>query len=216
MNLSQRVNVLAVDLPAHGKSKGKPLSSIEEMASFINQFVVMIVDQLQLQGEVIYVGHSLGGGIGIGIELGIQNPKWLKTLVLITTSAKLNVMEPSFLWSLKNGKMKLDFFERGFSPSSGKELISAILARQGETPIETCYYDFLAGDQFNRKSELDKITSKTLILSGKDDKIMQEGSSKLLSKKIKCSKLVEIENMGHFATLEKPEIIAKEIENFVL
>src|SRR5438309_1591246 len=47
--------VLAVDLPAHGKSGGAPLASIEDMAGWI----VALLDAAKV-GTAALVGHSMG------------------------------------------------------------------------------------------------------------------------------------------------------------
>jgi pimeloyl-ACP methyl ester carboxylesterase len=212
-HFNESVNIIALDMPGHYRSKGTPKQSIEEMATFINSFVEEAISLLHLKGNIVYVGHSLGGGIGI--ELGIRKPEWLKELILVTTSANLNVLEPEFLEKLKQGEMDKSFFIRGFSPSTPIKFLSMMLQRQGTTSIEASLRDFVAGSKFNRMNDLQQITARTLIISGKDDQIMQKDASEILHKGIPNSTLVEVENAGHFITLEHPQKVARIILDFI-
>jgi pimeloyl-ACP methyl ester carboxylesterase len=212
---SEKLNIIALDLPGHYRSEGVPKKSIKEMATFINNFVQKAISDFSLQGDIVYVGHSLGGGIGI--EIGVQqNIDWLKELVLVTTSANLNVLEPEFIEKLKLGEMDEGFFVKGFSPSTSPKLLEAILQRQGTTSVEASYYDFLAGSQFNRMDDLHQITARTLIITGKDDKIIPYEHQKMLHERIPNNTWVQIEKAGHFIILEHPEKVAQTIENFLL
>ncbi len=77
-------NVLAVDLPGHGKTGGKGLSTIEEMADWLNRF-------LRAAGAepAILVGHSMG--TLVALEAAARNPAGVRALALCGTSAKMGV-----------------------------------------------------------------------------------------------------------------------------
>ena len=77
-------NVLAVDLPGHGKSEGPGLGSIGEMADWINRFVGVVGT-----GPVILTGHSMG--TLIALEAAARNPGGVRALALCGTSVKMGV-----------------------------------------------------------------------------------------------------------------------------
>ena len=53
-------NVIAVDLPGHGRSGGAPLATIEAMA----EWTVSVLDTLNIEQAAV-VGHSLGSLIAL-------------------------------------------------------------------------------------------------------------------------------------------------------
>ena len=55
-------NVLAIDLPGHGRSGGKPLASIEAMADWI----VKALDATGIDSAAM-VGHSMGSLVAISL-----------------------------------------------------------------------------------------------------------------------------------------------------
>ena len=55
-------SVLAFDLPGHGRSGGKALSTIEDMASWL----VRAIDAIGID-RVAIAGHSMGGLIALGL-----------------------------------------------------------------------------------------------------------------------------------------------------
>ncbi len=77
-------NVLAVDLPGHGKTGGVGLTSVEDMADWLNRF-------LKAAGvePAILVGHSMG--TLVALEAAARNPTGVRALALCGTSAKMGV-----------------------------------------------------------------------------------------------------------------------------
>ena len=74
--LSKNYRVIAVDLPGYGKSqKGDYPYSM----SFYADQIKNLIEELKLK-NVVYVGHSMGGQIGI--KLAIKYPEILSKLVL--------------------------------------------------------------------------------------------------------------------------------------
>ena len=73
-------NVLAIDLPGHGRSAGEPLASIEQMADW----TVKVLDARQTDAAAI-IGHSMGSLVAL--EAGARFPQraWLLGLIGIST-----------------------------------------------------------------------------------------------------------------------------------
>src|SRR5438093_4526213 len=70
------MNAIAVDLPAHGRSGGDPLTSVEELADWLRD----VVDALDVR-EAIVVGHSLGA-LG-ALECAGRFPERVRRLALL-------------------------------------------------------------------------------------------------------------------------------------
>jgi pimeloyl-ACP methyl ester carboxylesterase len=76
--------VVALDLPAHGRSEGEALTSIEAMALW----VVELLRTLEIEQAAV-VGHSMGSLVAM--TLAALHPQYVKKLVLLGTSAPMPV-----------------------------------------------------------------------------------------------------------------------------
>lgn len=207
-------NYIAIDLPGHFRSNGNPRKTIGAYAEFINDFVLAIMKEFKLVDNFTYVGHSLGGAIGI--EVGVRQYSWLNSLILVATSSDFtSVSSPEFLERLKNGELDLSFYQRGFSPASPSAYYDAMVSRLGLVSIETTYADFYATSLFDNTNRLNDIKVDTLILSADDDQIMPSSAGSVLSEGIERNKWIQVANAGHFIILEQPEILANAIQSFV-
>ncbi|HEX2420930.1 MAG TPA: alpha/beta hydrolase, partial [Acidimicrobiia bacterium] len=72
--------VAPLDLPGHGDDGGEPLSTVEEMASWVAG---------QIEGPAALVGHSMGGLIAL--ELARTRPDLVDRLILSGTSTSIQV-----------------------------------------------------------------------------------------------------------------------------
>ncbi len=79
-------NVIAVDLPGHGRSAGEPRASIEDMSDWI----VELLDALQLQQAAI-VGHSLGSLVAL--DCAARHPDRVRAVVLVGSTAPMPVSD---------------------------------------------------------------------------------------------------------------------------
>ena len=77
-------NVAAPDLPGHFLSRGEPLTSIGEQA----RFVLALMDELGVD-QAVFVGHSMGGLIGL--EISRVAPRRVAGLVFVATAAAIPV-----------------------------------------------------------------------------------------------------------------------------
>jgi pimeloyl-ACP methyl ester carboxylesterase len=211
--ISPNINVIAVSLPEHGASEGQSQTKISKYAHFMNSFVKQVKEQEHLKGDIVYVGHSMGGAIGI--DLATKHPKWMKQLVLITTSAEIHVPQ-WFLDELKEGKYDQAYYQLGFAPQDPPALLDILMSKVQLMPTEVAYNDFSATNGFNDVSKLNKIKADTLIIGGTEDRMMPEGSSQLLHEKIRHSSLVMVDGASHFITMEQPSKVASLINDFVL
>ncbi|TAN55729.1 MAG: alpha/beta hydrolase [Rhodospirillales bacterium] len=89
------LNVLAVDLPGHGRSEGTAFSSIAEYASWVARFL----DAAGLDKAGL-AGHSLGALIGL--ETAAQFPERTARLTLLGAATRMPV-HPDMLASAKEG-----------------------------------------------------------------------------------------------------------------
>jgi pimeloyl-ACP methyl ester carboxylesterase len=94
-------NVLAVDLPGHGKSAGAPPRLVEEAAGF----VIALLDALGIQSAML-AGHSFGSLIAI--EAAARAPARITHLALLGTAAPMTVSPTLLEASLKEPLKAID------------------------------------------------------------------------------------------------------------
>lgn len=213
-HLEGKFNSVMIDLAGHYRSKGTAKMSIEAHADFINELVLTLKETFDLPNDFVYVGHSLGGAIGI--EVATRNYDWLTQTILIATSPDFTeVSSPEFLEGLKNGHMDLDFYKKGFSPATPSVYYDVLVSKLSDVAIESVYADFYGTSLFNATDKLKDIQSETLIISANDDYIMPKNASKILADNIKNVTWLQVADAGHFIVTEKPAVVAEMINNFV-
>lgn len=215
---NSREHIIILDLPGFGKSdKPKTKYSIEF-------FTKQILDFFKLLGynEVILIGHSLGGMIAQYIT--IQNPKLVKKLILISTTAIISQ-------SIKN-KFKLFWLNLIFKliyKNFLKNIIKQIISIKKENrEFKRLYNNALKIpksvvlstfknmiSKFNLNEELSEIYQPTLILYGNEDKIISKSMIKYLDDLIPTSKIYIIENSPHRVMVENHVKVNKIIDDFI-
>ncbi len=202
-------NLVIPDLPGHNKSTGNGCRTIEEYSSFLKDFV----DTLDL-GDLILIGHSMGGGI-----VQVFTLKWphrVCALVLVGTGSRLRVARET-LWSVEN-----DFETfcrvaptRAFSGSAPKELKEAFVETILKTPQSVIHQDLLACDDFDITEGISSIEVPTLIISADEDILTPVKYGEYLHGKIKGSRFYVIRGAGHFMMQEKPEEFNRILMDFL-
>lgn len=211
---SDDFNYVALDMPGHLRSGGELRYSIDDNADFINDFVKALQKKYNLKNDFTLVGHSFGGAV-TG-EVATRHYDWLKSVVLVGTSSDFTqVSSPEFINDLSNGVMDLDFYHRGFSPSTPSYYFDGLVNAVSRVSIQAAYADFYSTTLYNNTDNFKNINKDTLIIQGNDDIIMPQGAAELMHEKIKHSTLLKLDNAGHFITTEKPTEVANAIQNFL-
>src|SRR5512145_1577428 len=83
--LAKSMEVILVDLPGHGRSRGDGCESVEEYRDEIYRII-----KESNMGKVYVAGHSLGGAITLSLALAC--PDIVRGVVLIGTGARLRVL----------------------------------------------------------------------------------------------------------------------------
>lgn len=79
-------NVIAVDLPGHGRSAGDPKATVEDMSDWI----VSVLDALQVAQAAI-TGHSLGSLVAL--DCAARHPQRVRAVALVGTTTPMPVSE---------------------------------------------------------------------------------------------------------------------------
>jgi pimeloyl-ACP methyl ester carboxylesterase len=204
-------DVLAIDLPGHGASRGEEKETISSyMAS-----VLELMDYLKI-GEAVIAGHSMGSAIAQ--RLSLNSPERVRGLILIGAGAKLSV-HPKLIQYCHSERTYPEavsqVMEWSFSPEAEKRLVELARDRMTEVPASVLLADFKACDAFDVRNDVQEIKQPALVICGEDDQMTPERFSQFLVDKLALAHLAIIPHAGHMVMLEQPEIVAQLIKDFL-
>lgn len=191
---------LFIDLPGHGTNRSPIPGSIEEYADTLNE---TYGDQ-----ELIVVGHSMGGMIGM--EMAARN-KNVKGLVLATSHYRLPV-HPHILVELRRGKFPEWFFYASYTKEADPELINQEKVELAYNPLHVTLSDFEACNRYNGKEALVGLDIPILAVYGTKDKLVpREASEQLLALHPRVQ-IEKIEGGSHYVILEQPDLFVQALK----
>lgn len=210
--LSKDFDCIAIDLPAFGQSETPQTPwGVEQYANFLNIFI----ENLGLE-KVVLVGKSFGGRVAI--YFAYKYPDKLSKLVLVSAAG---VEGKSFLTRVKilaakNFKFVLKCF--GVNPQSFyKNNVGRIFCKIFKINREESFYKLEVKKlvtSLNLSFYCRRIRVSTLIVWGKEDKVLPLKVGKKLHNLIKSSRLVVI-NGGHNAHIEYSDEFNAALVEFV-
>ncbi|PJZ45896.1 alpha/beta fold hydrolase [Leptospira brenneri] len=223
-HLPDRFRVVAPDLPGFGESdKPEGISYTQEaQADRLNQFA----EALGLEHFHI-AGNSMGGGIA-GI-FAAKYPNKVKTLILFD-NAGIKSPTPSEMQTIEMAGNPSPLLLT--SPEDFDRLISFTFVKPPYLPsfLKTYFANkSFANRDWNAsilkqirkegyflEKELEEIKSPTLVIWGKEDKVIHHSVTEVLKKKIKTKlEIVILENMGHAPMIEDPNLSAQIVQNWI-
>jgi pimeloyl-ACP methyl ester carboxylesterase len=204
-------NVVAVDLPGHGRSNATLCSSVETMAEqVLKQLDTIGIDQF------IPVGHSMGSLIGL--ELSAIAPQRVPALCLVGTSAPMKVSD-ALLNLIRddeaaaiaqiNAWSNSTIAQRPGNPGPGfSTYVQNLRLMERQTP-GVLLNDFLACNAYTQGPErAAKFDKPCLIIQGASDAMTPlKAAAKLQQLFPKPAQLVAIEKAGHAVMAERPDAV---------
>jgi pimeloyl-ACP methyl ester carboxylesterase len=207
-------NVLAVDLPGHGRSAGEPLETIEEMADWL----IDVLDAAGL-GKAAVVGHSLGSLVAVAVAA--RHPERIRALALVGTTVPMPVSE--FL--LDNAKQdKHDAIEMlnywGFSKSAqlggnatpGNWMLGSGLRLMEKAGPGVIYNDLKACNEYvGGLGHAANIKCPALLILGERDMLTPVRSAQKLADAIPGAEQVVLAGSGHALLAEQPDPVLDQL-----
>ncbi len=225
--LSENNELIIFDYRGVGNSTGHPDKSTKEMATDI----IQLMDSLKIKKANI-LGWSLGSFVGeivaesypqrvnklilvstaLGGDQGIEGSTQIANAIQQNLGGSWEHVYVPFLFTTEESKnnylMRIrlsQFF--GESPAGPDEVIDAKFAIELALSNKT--------DENKRNLYLSSITSSTLIISGKEDKLVPPANSERTAGYISNSKVVIIPQAGHAVLFEKASDVARLIDEFL-
>ena len=211
-------NALAVDLPAHGKSGGTALESVEALADWIPEFLDAAgVEQAAL------VGHSMGS-LAV-LECAARHPGRVTKLALVGAAAPMPVAEMLLDAAKRNDHVACELIT-GWSYSPGKQLGGSqvpgmwltgnALRLLERTPPGVLYADLSACNQYAAgEASAAKIRCPVLAIVGARDLMAPAKNARGLIAAFADARVVTIPDCGHALMAEQPDAVLDALRAFL-
>ncbi len=199
-------SVLAIDLPGHGRSEGKPLETIGAVADWLTA----LLDAAGVEAAAL-VGHSMGAMVAL--EAAARYPKRVRALALCGCAAEMSVNADLLKAGLDGEHAAFEFItawgigrraQQGGAEAPGTWTTGAALrllehGRKGVVGI-----DLRACDNYkDAVAAVAKTTCPTLLVLGAADRMTPPKAAETLMA-IPGARRIVLENAGHMMMAEQP------------
>lgn len=205
-------NVLAIDLPGHGRSAGEPPRSVEEGA----QWVLDLLDAAGLQKAAL-VGHSFGSLIAV--EAAGRAPGRISHLAMVGTASPMRV-SPALLEASVGAPMQAIDMVNTFSHSmlapppsalgpgtwlygGSRALMRRVLASNPR--VNVFHTGFKACDDYRGgEAAMDRVACAVLFILGNNDQMTPPKAAQPLVARARQGRVVRLP-AGHSLMTESPD-----------
>src|SRR5580698_7497215 len=201
-------SVLAPDLPGHGRSSGRPLHTVADMADW----TAALLDAAGAT-KARLVGHSMGSLIAL--ETAAQHPAKVSALGLIGTAATMTVGPDLLKAAEANDHAAVDMVSiwgLGFQAELGGSLAPGLWMHSGaQRVLEQCrpgvlYNDLNACNAHQHALEAAaKVTVPVTLILGERDMMTPAKAGKALAAAIPNARTVVLPGAGHMMMVERPD-----------
>ncbi len=207
-------NVLALDLPGHGRSAGPALTAVPAMADW----VAKVLDAAKI-GRASFVGHSMG--TLISLDCAARYPQRVERIALIATAYPMKVGD-AFLDAAKRNSY--DAFDMstiwghapqvplGGNPNPGMWMYGDTQARLERLAPGVLHADLKACNDYAFAGD---VKCPALLILGKRDVMTPPRAAKGLQEKIPTATTVVIDFSGHSLMAEAPDATLDALIDFL-
>jgi pimeloyl-ACP methyl ester carboxylesterase len=239
---NQDFKVLASDIRGHGFSTRERTSLVASWDIFIKDLELLV--KSISKPPVIGIGHSIGGYFtyaaaalypGLFSKLILLDPIIYPSKTLWSSAIIRTLGLSGYHWLPKTTRSKKSEFDskqdaldhylgKGMFKSWNHEFVEAFVdtAIEQDTAVS---YELCCNPEFeaqiyetlplNTWSHLSNIDIPVMVVRGENSHMFHRSSGQKLNKKIKNSKFIELDSLGHFLTMEDPDRIIETILPFL-
>jgi pimeloyl-ACP methyl ester carboxylesterase len=207
-------NVLAVNLPGHGRSKGPAKASVEALAAWL----LALLDAAGVERAML-VGHSMGSLVAL--EAAYQAPARVSKIAMLGTTYPMKVSDALLETSKNDEPAAIDMVniwshsmraQNPACPSAGvstmgasRRLMQRMSQRSSQDPPAHLFHtDFAACNAYaNGETAARALQCPVLFIFGSKDMMTPARSTKLLTSAIPHGKIVNVD-AGHSLMAEQP------------
>jgi pimeloyl-ACP methyl ester carboxylesterase len=218
--LSETCQVVAVDLIGFGLSdKSVNLDySKQNMADLVHQLMRRLGHE-----RYSVLAHSMGGEVAL--NLAYANPAAVSNLILLDSAGLTDLQQgyrPALPSWLIDGIFKNYLVQRLYFPVTvynrqyaGRDAFDRFFFFNNQIPAATLGKLTADNDSGRLAGVLDQIRQPTLIIWGRNDRIIPLEQGVALAASLPDSRLVVLDDCGHLPYLEKPDHVLAEILGFL-
>lgn len=197
-------NVLALDLPGHGRSEGPPIPTIAGMADW----VLGVLDAHDIATAAI-VGHSMGALVAL--EAANRRPERIERIACIGVGYPMKVSEAFLDAARRNDPTAFDMetiwghaaqVPLAGNPNPGMWMYGDVLARLGRLAPGVLYSDLKACNEYT--SDFANVRCPVLLILGRRDVMTPPRAASLLQK-LPTARTELVELSGHSLMAEAPD-----------
>lgn len=210
-------NVLAVDLPGHGRSCGEVLDSIAALADWIPD----LLDALGVDKAAL-VGHSMGSLAAL--EAAARHPSRVEKLALLGCAVPMAVSEHLLAAARDKPESAYRMINQwshalglGGNTVPGLWQPGASLALMRRSRPGSLYVDLANCNSYQDGLEAAaKVTCPALIVSARRDLMTPPRAAQALAQTLKDARQVNVEGAGHSMMAEQPDPVLDALRSFLL
>ena len=211
-------NVYALDLPGHGHSDGKALTSVDALADWL----IAVLDALDI-AKASLVGHSLGSLIAL--ETAARASKRIEKVALLATAAPMTVSGELLAAASANDHIALEMIN-SWSFSAPRQLggnrwpgvwmtVNAIRLMERMRP-NVLHADLSAcNDYANGLKAAATVRCPALVLLGGRDAMAPPRAARELAKTLADARVVTLAECGHAMMSEEPDAVLDALRRFL-
>ncbi|MES2901909.1 MAG: alpha/beta hydrolase [Pseudomonadota bacterium] len=213
-------NVLAVDLPGHGRSTGAALVRVEDMAAWI----LALMDAAGVQ-QALLAGHSMGSLVAL--EAAFMAPERVSDLAMLGTTYPMKVSDALLDSAKHNEQAAIDMVNifshstmahkpscpgPGFSVMGGARRLMQRMS--AINPAQLFHTDFSACNAYaNGQAAAESVQCPVLFIFGSKDMMTPARSTKTLTAAIRHGRVVTVD-AGHALMAEQPDAVLDALFGF--
>lgn len=208
-------NVVAVDLPGHGRSTGPAFDTITAMSDWLSKVIASVGND-----DHIVVGHSMGSLIAW--DWAAKNPDQCRKLVLLGTSMPMPVTDQLLNSAKDNEAASFEMANTwshssrgklGFNLNPGVWMFGHGQRLMNRSIDDTFYADLAACNSANLVPG--QIQCPTLLILGESDQMTPYSAGKTVADELTKASIVTLPGSGHSMLSECPNEVLDALIDFI-
>lgn len=200
-------NVLAVDLPGHGRSQGAPLASIENIADWL----IALLDSAGIDRAAL-VGHSMGALVAL--HAAGHHADRVNALALLGIACPMRVSDELLTAAKADSALAIDMItvwghsagsHFGGNPAPGLWMVGGGKRLLEKAPEGVLYNDLSACNNYRDGMQAAaRIDCPALFVLGQRDMMTPPRAARDIIASIKDAQTIQLKGCGHMMFYERP------------
>jgi len=206
-HFSRTHNVLAPDLPGHGRSAGPALQSVEQMADWVAEAI-----QAAGLGSAAVIGHSLGSLIAL--DCAARHPDRVRAIALVGTAMPMRVNPALLDAALKDTAGAIAMMTKWSFARAADETHAALLAPMqkansvlmSQSAPGVIHTDLNACNEYRHGLErAGQVRCPATLVLAEQDRMTPPDNATALGQAIPGARTCLVSGAGHAMLAEQPE-----------